>query len=217
MSFASRVVFPRRAVVLAVALAASSAYALGCSDSAGAGHAHAETDASATVVDGSATAGDASATVVDAGVAAAPVQVTAADFDCILAWQKVRGFRVKRLGGGPLAESLAVANSAGGGTYPPGTLLQLVPTEAMVKREPGFSAATKDWEFFALDAKKAGTTITARGGVEVVNAFGGNCFGCHNQAEAKWDLVCEQTHGCTALPISAATIQALQNADPRCP
>ena len=165
MSFASRVVFPRRAVVLAVALAASSAYALGCSHSTGTGHTHAETDASATAV-------DASATAVDTGVAVAPVQVTAADFDCILAWQKVRGFRVKRLGGGALAESLAVANSAGGGTYPPGTLLQLVPTEAMVKREPGFSAATKDWEFFALDAKKAGTTITARGGVEVVNAFG---------------------------------------------
>ena len=148
---------------------------------------------------------------------AAQVVVNATDFDCILRWEKVRGFRMKRIGGGALSESLAVANSAEGGTYPPGTVLQLVPTEAMVKREPGFSPATKDWEFFFLEATKSRTSISARGTTDVKNGFGGNCFDCHNKAEPKWDLVCESTHGCAPLPIGAATIQNIQNADPRCP
>lgn len=209
---------PRIAALLSVALGAS--YALGCSDSGPA--AAPEADASASVDAGGSVASDAGSAAVDASVASdagansAPITVTAADFDCIVNWQKVRGFRIKRIGGGPLSESLAVANSATGGTYPPGTVLQLVPTEAMVKREPGFSPATKDWEFFFLDAKKSATTISARGTTNVVNGFGGNCFDCHNQARPQWDLVCEQSHGCAPLPISSATIQSIQAGDPRC-
>ena len=49
-----------------------------------------------------------------------------------------------------------------------------------------------------------------------VNGFNGNCFGCHNKAKPKWDLVCEQDHGCDKLPFSAEVIDALQNADARC-
>jgi hypothetical protein len=48
-----------------------------------------------------------------------------------------------------------------------------------------------------------------------VNRFGGNCFSCHAKADAKWDLVCEQTHGCDPLPIGHDVITAIQNADPR--
>ncbi len=215
MSLASRVRFHRQAALLAVAFGAM--YALGCSDSSGNATSTAAADASTSTDAASNTVVDAGAPSVDAGVAVAPIQVSASDFDCILGWEKVRGFRLKRIGGGNVAESLAVANNANGGTYPPGTVLQLVPSEAMVKREPGFSAATKDWEFFSLDAQKAATTITARGAADVKNAFGGNCFNCHNQAEPKWDLICEQTHGCAALPISSSTIQSIQNSDPRCP
>jgi hypothetical protein len=51
---------------------------------------------------------------------------------------------------------------------------------------------------------------------EVVNRFGGNCFGCHAAAKPQWDLICEQDHGCKPLPIPTATIVAIQKADPRC-
>jgi hypothetical protein len=209
---------PRIAALLSVFFGA--AYALGCSDSGAAGDSAA--DASAVVDAGGSPSSDAGASAQDASVAtdaassAAPITVSASDFDCIVNWQKVRGFRIKRIGGGPLSESLAVANSATGGTYPPGTVLQLVPTEAMVKRERGFSPATKDWEFFFLDAQKSATTIRARGTTNVVNGFGGNCFDCHNQAQPQWDLICEQSHGCAPLPISSATIQSIQAGDPRC-
>ena len=59
----------------------------------------------------------------------------------------VRQFYVENLLGN-LDATLAVANSATGGTYPPGSVIQLVPGEAMVKRDKGFNAVTRDWEFF---------------------------------------------------------------------
>ena len=52
---------------------------------------------------------------------------------------------------GNLDGTVRVAKSTTGGVYPVGTVLQLVPTEVMVKREKGFNAATHDWEFFELD------------------------------------------------------------------
>jgi mono/diheme cytochrome c family protein len=118
-------------------------------------------------------------------------------------------------GRGHLAEALAVARSATGGTYPVGTIIQLVPQEAMVKRAPGFSPATKDWEFFALDVSAKGTTIHTRGGAEVVNRFGGSCASCHSAAQPQFDLVCGTTHGCAPLPIGPDVIAAIQQADPR--
>ena len=73
----------------------------------------------------------------------------AGDFTNLHDMTKVRGFYVdNRLG--HLQQALAVANSPKGGTYPVGTILQLVPQEAMVKRRKGFDPATKDWEFFFL-------------------------------------------------------------------
>ncbi|AKT42038.1 uncharacterized protein CMC5_062610 [Chondromyces crocatus] len=143
------------------------------------------------------------------------LDMKAADFDCILTWDKVRKFRVSnRLG--RQEEALAVANSSTGGVYPVGTILQLVPTEAMVKRRAGFDATTRDWEFFSLDVSASGTTILARGAAETVNAFGGNCFNCHTLAEPQWDLVCEDDHGCDPIPLSAEQIQEIQDGDPRC-
>src|SRR3954449_2083748 len=80
---------------------------------------------------------------------------------------------------GHLDEALAVARSAAGGKYPVGTMIQLVPQEAMVKRHAGFSPATNDWEFFSLAVSPTGTTVLSRGGAEVLNRFGGSCSGCH--------------------------------------
>ncbi|EYF06961.1 hypothetical protein [Chondromyces apiculatus] len=149
------------------------------------------------------------------GVSADDLDMAAADFDCILGWDKVRKFRVSnRLG--RQEEALAVANSPDGGVYPVGTVLQLVPTEAMVKRRAGFDATTRDWEFFSLEVSASGTTILARGAAETVNAFGGNCFDCHALAQPQWDLICEDTHGCDPIPLSAEQIQQIQDGDPRC-
>jgi methylmalonyl-CoA mutase len=47
--------------------------------------------------------------------------------------------------------------------YPPGTVIQLVPQEAMVKRESGFAPEANDWEFFFLNVDAEGTEIAARG------------------------------------------------------
>ena len=47
------------------------------------------------------------------------------------------------------------ANNPDGGVYPVGTVIQLVPQEAMVKRAAGFDPATNDWEFFSLDVSGA--------------------------------------------------------------
>jgi hypothetical protein len=152
--------------------------------------------------------------------AAAPVAgedfvAQASDFDCLKDWTKVRAFRVAN-GLGKLDASLAVANAPDGGTYPVGTILQLVPTEAMVKRAAGFSPETRDWEFFALTVSAEGTQITSRGKGEVVNQFGLQCFSCHNKAAPQFDLVCESTHGCDPLPLSTSFLEGLQDSDPRC-
>src|SRR5271163_2332164 len=97
-----------------------------------------------------------------------------------------------------------------------GSVLQLVPTEVMVKREKGYNVATRDWEFFELDVSPAGSTIRTRGFVSVVNRFGGNCFTCHVRARPEWDLVCDSTHGCDPIPVTIAMSGALQRTDPRC-
>lgn len=116
---------------------------------------------------------------------------------------------------GHLEEALEVARSPKGGRYPVGTIIQLVPQEAMVKRGAGWNSATNDWEFFFLDVSPEGTTIATRGADEVVNRFGGNCASCHVLAEPKWDLVCDKDRGCEPLPIGDDVILAVQQADPR--
>ena len=142
-------------------------------------------------------------------------QIDAKSFRCITEMTHVRQFYVDNLLGN-LEATLAVANSATGGTYPPGTVIQLVPTEVMVKRDKGFNPVTHDWEFFELDVSKDGTEIRKRGFAEVVNRFGGNCFGCHIQARPQWDLVCEMDHGCAPIPVTRAMTGALQRTDARC-
>jgi hypothetical protein len=86
----------------------------------------------------------------------------------------------------------------------------------MVKHKNGWNPATKDWEFFELTVSGEGGKIKVRGATEVVNRFGGNCFGCHVAAKPEWDLICEKDHGCAPLPITTAVIEGIQKADPRC-
>jgi hypothetical protein len=148
--------------------------------------------------------------------AVAKVEITDASFGCIRELKSVRGFYVGNLLGN-IDATLAAANSANGANYPVGSVVQLVPGEAMVKHAPGFSAATNDWEFFELDVQPTVTTIKVRGTTNAVNQFGGNCLGCHAKAEAKWDMICEQGHGCDPIPVTPVMAKAIQNTDPRCP
>ena len=145
----------------------------------------------------------------------AAVAITEASFGCIRKMTPVRGYYVANLLGDTEA-TLKAANSTTGGAYPVGSLVQLVPTEAMVKREPGFNAATKDWEFFELAVTPQGTKIGKRGAGEVVNRFGGNCLSCHAAAKPEFDMICEQTHGCAPIPVTPVMAKAIQNTDPRC-
>jgi len=117
---------------------------------------------------------------------------------------------------GDLAATVAVANSETGGIYPAGSIVSLVPSEVMIKHEAGWNEATDDWEFFELSVSEEGSEIAVRGTTEVVNQFGGNCFGCHTLARPEWDLICGTGHGCAPLPIDRETIANIQNSDPRC-
>lgn len=142
------------------------------------------------------------------------ITLQAGDFVSLKDMTPVRGFFIdNRLG--HLDEALAVANDPEGGVYPVGTLIQLVPQEAMVKRRAGFDAGSDDWEFFNLDVSPTGTKITTRGGSAVINRFGGSCSSCHSAAEPRFDFICEHTHGCDPLPIGDDVIRSIQQADPR--
>ncbi|TXS93617.1 hypothetical protein FVW59_05145 [Parahaliea aestuarii] len=141
--------------------------------------------------------------------------VTADTFSCIRDMTPVRGFFVDNIKG-DLEATLAAANAAEGKPYPAGSVVQLVPTEVMVKREAGFSPVTNDWEFIELDVSAEGSSIRARGFADVVNRFGGNCLACHVKAEPQWDMICEQNHGCDPIPLTPVMIKAIQKTDPRC-
>jgi len=142
-------------------------------------------------------------------------EMQADDFVNIHDMTPVRGFFVdNKLG--HLDEALEVANDLeGGGAYPVGTVIQLIPQEAMVKRAPGFDPDSNDWEFFALEVTAEGTEIVTRGGAEVINQFGGSCADCHSLAREEFDFVCEKDHGCEPLPIGDDVIHSVQESDPR--
>ena len=155
--------------------------------------------------------------VIDTPVPKDAMELTidASSFQCLREMTAIRHFFVDNLLG-DLEATVAVAESTDGGIYPPGSVVQLVPTEVMVKHGRGWNAATRDWEFFELDVSAEGSTIRNRGFVDVVNRFGGNCFGCHVKADAKYDLICELDHGCDPIPVTREMIAGIQEADPRC-
>lgn len=143
------------------------------------------------------------------------MEISAETFGCISDMTPVRGFYVDNLLGA-LEATLAVANSAEGGTYPAGSVVQLVPSEVMVKRAAGWSPDTNDWEFIELEFPEGGSAIRTRGTTDVINRFGGNCLDCHQLAEPQWDMICESDHGCAPIPVTREQIVAIQKADPRC-
>jgi len=149
-------------------------------------------------------------------VTALPTEnITEASFGCISDLTAVDRFFVGNLNG-DLDATVAVASAEEGGVYPVGSVVQLVPTEVMVKREAGFNAVTKDWEYFDLDISAEGTKILTRGADEVKNRFGNSCQDCHVKAAPQFDLICKTDHGCDPIPINDVMIRGLQKTDPRC-
>lgn len=153
--------------------------------------------------------------MLQAAEPASSFKLDESSFRCMREMTPVRHFYVDNLAGN-LEGTLAVANAPEGKTYPAGSVVQLVPTEVMVKRDPGFSPVTGDWEFFELAVSESGSKIQKRGFADVNNQFDGNCFACHVPAKEKWDFICEQDHGCEPIPITHAMTGALQRSDPRC-
>ncbi len=164
--------------------------------------------------DGAETASTANAS---APTPAPAVVVTEESFTCIRDMTPVRGFFVDNLLG-DLDATVAVAESLTGGTYPPGSLVQVVPTSAMVKHQPGHNPETNDWEFIQLDITADGATILGRGFAELtIRGTEATCFGCHEPAKAAWDLICQGGHGCIPVGLTPDMLRALQNTDQRCP
>ena len=137
-----------------------------------------------------------------------------AHFECLTDWTRIRRFRIANPLG-HLDAALAVARGENPPPYPIGTIIQLFPGEAMVKRGGGFFPEGNDWEFFALSASANGTEISKRGRGEVQNIGPLSCFACHGAAAAK-DFVCESGNGCIELDLSEDLINRLQEGDPRC-
>lgn len=142
-----------------------------------------------------------------------PVVVDEDSFECLTNWESVRGFYLTNLVG-RTEEAVAAAEAGFAEAVPPGTIVQLVPFEAMVKLEAGASPETGDWEFFVLQGTGNGTAIVERGGAEVSNAAG-SCLGCHAGA-AERDFVCEDTGLCSAAALPRQIVDQLVADDPRC-
>lgn len=156
-------------------------------------------------------------TVVTVDVTAADkgIPVTVDSFICLKKMYPIRGFFVSNLLGN-LDDTIAAAMSPEGAIYPPGSVVQLIPTEVMVKHHKGWNIKTNDWEFFELDVSADGSKIKTRGTTHVVNKFGGNCLDCHKKAAPQWDFICEKNNGCDSLPIPDFVIRWTQRGDPRC-
>jgi hypothetical protein len=194
----------------ALALVVTAAFA-GCSEGPGGDTSSVSSSSSSSGSDSSSTGNGGAG----GSGSVADLDMTEADFECILKWDQVRLFRITNLLGN-VDGALAAANAPGTMDYPVGTVIQLIPNEAMVKRKKGFAAASNDWEFFFLETSAAGTKILKRGVTDVVNQFNGNCLNCHAKAMPQYDFVCEKTHGCDPLPIGDDVILNTQNGDPRC-
>jgi hypothetical protein len=137
-------------------------------------------------------------------------------FGCILDWPKVRNTYFKHDDPEKLKEAMRIFRDRVPDTeYPVGTILQLVPFEAMVKHPREKFPKANGWEFFALDVTEATTKITDRGDNVVNRLQGATCLSCHQPA-ARFDFVCEKGHGCAPLPIDDQKIAELQKADLRC-
>ena len=150
------------------------------------------------------------------GALADDIVVSEQTFSCILDWPKIRNTHINNLDPEKLKEAMIIfGDSVPDTEYPVGTILQLLPFEAMVKHPRETFPKTNGWEFFALVVSAAGTKIRDRGDNVVNLSQGVTCLSCHEPA-AKYDFVCEKGHGCAPIPLDDQKIAELQGADARC-
>ena len=142
------------------------------------------------------------------------------DFHCLLKGKKPEGkdFYVFNRNRAKLREAVAMSETgelpAKG--YPVGTILQVLPFEAMIKRRPGFNPEGNDWEFVRLTPTANGRTqIRADGKGEVANALG-SCQACHKALAQHYDLVCGFVVGASGLGLTEEQLAKIQASDPRC-
>ncbi len=144
----------------------------------------------------------------------ASAQAADPTFACLTSSTKVRHTYFSHPDPAKLKEAVRIFESqATGVDYPVGTVIQMVPNEAMVKRTKAEFPNSNGWEFFLLDVTAQGATVKMRGDT-AANRLG-TCLGCH-QGSAKYDLVCEHTHGCAPVPVTDEVIAKVQASDPRC-
>ena len=144
------------------------------------------------------------------------IVVSEQTFSCILDWPKIRNTHITNADPDKLKEAIRIFRDSVANTeYPVGTILQLIPSEAMVKHPRGTFAKTNGWEFFSLDVSTAETRISERGDNVVNHSQGVTCLSCHEPA-AQYDFVCEKGHGCAPIPLDDQQIAQMQGADPRC-
>ena len=142
--------------------------------------------------------------------------ITEKSFGCVANLPKVRNTRIQNADPEKLKDAMRIFESSSPDKeYPTGTILQLIPTEAMVKHDRAAFPNTNGWEFFALKVSADGTAIVDRGDKVLNTSLKKPCLDCHSPA-AKFDFVCEKGHGCAPIPVTDQQIAAIQAADPRC-
>lgn len=143
------------------------------------------------------------------------IEATSEMFGCIYDFPKVRNTFLFHSDPEKLKEAIRIfTDRVPDNEYPVGTVMQLVPFEAMIKHSSEDYPDSNGWEFLALDVTADSTTITSRGD-HAVNFEGRECLSCH-AAGFEYDFVCEKEHGCEPLSIGDEEIAAFQAADPRC-
>ena len=153
------------------------------------------------------------------GLSHAEFRAKARDFKCLTRGAKVEGkhFFILNRHRRRLHEAVEMSRNGDlGKGYPEGTILQLLPGEAMAKRGGHYNPEGDGWEWFKLTFTPGGRAkIAARGEAEVAN-FLGSCQGCHARVAPTHDLVCEFVIGANGLGLTDAQIAQLQASDPRC-
>jgi hypothetical protein len=142
------------------------------------------------------------------------------DFKCLLKGKKPEGkdFYVFNRNRAKLRKAVAMSQTGElpGKGYPVGTILQVLPSEAMIKRRRGFNPEGNDWEFVRLMPMTDGSSqIRADGKGEVANALG-SCQGCHKALAQRYDLVCGFVVGASGLGLTEEQLANIQASDPRC-
>ena len=144
------------------------------------------------------------------------ITVSEQTFGCILDWPKVRNTRFKHSDPEKLKEAMRIfRNSVPDKEYPVGTILQLVPFEAMVKHPREKFPKTMDGSFSLWMSPTKGPRSMIEERVSSMFRKESPGLSCH-QPVAKFDFVSEKGHGCAPIPFDDQKIADIQKADLRC-